>query len=304
MYITNCVWTQCDRQTTDSFVHHPATHPYRSKHIYTRRHARTHLHIPKAKIGHYTIQQNLTVTTTGIRGGSVREGEWCTSRVICPHSACPWRMCQSGDSPLNRAKKKKKKVMHLRWFTYWSMWYGTLWLLLHYCTSAPLCYCITTSLHLWEWLLCISYFYKVILYIKSGRFKAVTWLLLFYMKRPCLNKFFEVNCIFFFFFFFLCVCMVYPGLCSMWGTTLAYQSVILTVSTPCHYVLCPCFPCRSLVTGGCDGDVRVYKDFEDDDPKSFRAGQQVYSMAVKVCCVYACACLCADIVDLSGMRAS
>ena len=58
------------------------------------------------------------------------------------------------------------------------------------------------------------------------------------------------------------------------------------------------------MTGGCDGDVRVYKDFEDDDPKSFRAGQQVYSMAVKVCCVYACACLCADIVDLSGMQAS
>lgn len=37
-----------------------------------------------------------------------------------------------------------------------------------------------------------------------------------------------------------------------------------------------------LLTCGSDGDVRIYKDFDDSDPESVRAGDNVTVLAVKV----------------------
>jgi len=42
------------------------------------------------------------------------------------------------------------------------------------------------------------------------------------------------------------------------------------------------FCCSYLLTCGSDGDVRIYKDFDDSDPKSFRVGDHVTVLAVKV----------------------
>lgn len=48
----------------------------------------------------------------------------------------------------------------------------------------------------------------------------------------------------------------------------------------------------SLLTCGSDGDVRIYKDFDDSDPESVRVGDNVTVLAVKVSinCVY-CKCI-------------
>ena len=40
--------------------------------------------------------------------------------------------------------------------------------------------------------------------------------------------------------------------------------------------------CSHLLTCGSDGDVRIYKGFEDSDPDSIRAGEQVTAISVKV----------------------
>ena len=37
-----------------------------------------------------------------------------------------------------------------------------------------------------------------------------------------------------------------------------------------------------LLTCGSDGDVRIYKDFDDSDPESVRAGDNVTVLDVKV----------------------
>ena len=37
-----------------------------------------------------------------------------------------------------------------------------------------------------------------------------------------------------------------------------------------------------LLTCGSDGDVRIYKDFDDSDPESVRAGDNVTVLTVKV----------------------
>ena len=37
-----------------------------------------------------------------------------------------------------------------------------------------------------------------------------------------------------------------------------------------------------LLTCGSDGDVRIYKDFDDSDPESVRVGDNVTVLAVKV----------------------
>ena len=37
-----------------------------------------------------------------------------------------------------------------------------------------------------------------------------------------------------------------------------------------------------LLTCGSDGDVRIYKDFDDSDPESVRAGENVTVLVVKV----------------------
>ena len=37
-----------------------------------------------------------------------------------------------------------------------------------------------------------------------------------------------------------------------------------------------------LLTCGSDGDVRIYKDFDDSDPESVRAGDNVTVLAVTV----------------------
>lgn len=42
------------------------------------------------------------------------------------------------------------------------------------------------------------------------------------------------------------------------------------------------FHWRTLITGGSDGDVRIYKGFEDEDPVSHQAGDFVYAVAQKV----------------------
>jgi hypothetical protein len=39
---------------------------------------------------------------------------------------------------------------------------------------------------------------------------------------------------------------------------------------------------RYLITCGSDGDVRIYDGFEDDDPESFRAGENVTAVTYKV----------------------
>lgn len=40
--------------------------------------------------------------------------------------------------------------------------------------------------------------------------------------------------------------------------------------------------CSYLLTCGSDGDVRIYKDFDDSDPESVRAGDNVTVLVVKV----------------------
>ena len=40
--------------------------------------------------------------------------------------------------------------------------------------------------------------------------------------------------------------------------------------------------CSFLLTCGSDGDVRIYKDFDDSDPESVRAGDNVTVLVVKV----------------------
>ena len=40
--------------------------------------------------------------------------------------------------------------------------------------------------------------------------------------------------------------------------------------------------CSHLITGGSDGDVRIYNGFEDDDALSHRVGDCVYHVAYKV----------------------
>ena len=46
--------------------------------------------------------------------------------------------------------------------------------------------------------------------------------------------------------------------------------------------------CRHILTCGSDGDVRIYKGFDDSDPESVRAGEHVAVVAVKVLktCLY------------------
>ena len=39
---------------------------------------------------------------------------------------------------------------------------------------------------------------------------------------------------------------------------------------------------RYLITCGSDGDVRIYDGFDDDDPESFRAGENVTAVTYKV----------------------
>ena len=39
---------------------------------------------------------------------------------------------------------------------------------------------------------------------------------------------------------------------------------------------------RYLITCGSDGDVRIYDSFDDDDPESFRAGENVTAVIFKV----------------------
>ncbi|CAI9598125.1 unnamed protein product [Staurois parvus] len=38
---------------------------------------------------------------------------------------------------------------------------------------------------------------------------------------------------------------------------------------------------RCIVTCGSDGDIRIWEDLDDDDPKSFNVGEKVYSFALK-----------------------
>lgn len=40
--------------------------------------------------------------------------------------------------------------------------------------------------------------------------------------------------------------------------------------------------CRFFVTGGNDGDVRIWEGLDDDDPKFITVGEKVYSLALKV----------------------
>lgn len=39
---------------------------------------------------------------------------------------------------------------------------------------------------------------------------------------------------------------------------------------------------RYLVTGGTDGEIRVWNGFEDDDPQSHHMGNSVTAIALKV----------------------
>ena len=43
-----------------------------------------------------------------------------------------------------------------------------------------------------------------------------------------------------------------------------------------------------LLTCGSDGDVRIYKDFDDSDPESVRAGDNVSVVLVKVRNIQSC----------------
>ena len=45
----------------------------------------------------------------------------------------------------------------------------------------------------------------------------------------------------------------------------------------------PLSKCSHLLTCGCDGDVRIWKDIDDDDPVSHRAGDSVFAVSCKVC---------------------
>ena len=53
-----------------------------------------------------------------------------------------------------------------------------------------------------------------------------------------------------------------------------YMKVLLIIILP--------FWTSSLLTCGSDGDVRIYKDFDDSDPESVRVGDNVTVLAVKV----------------------
>lgn len=39
----------------------------------------------------------------------------------------------------------------------------------------------------------------------------------------------------------------------------------------------------NIITGGSDGDVRIYQGFEDDEALSYRIGDHVHHVAYKVC---------------------
>lgn len=41
-----------------------------------------------------------------------------------------------------------------------------------------------------------------------------------------------------------------------------------------------------IVTCGSDGDVRMWEDLDDDDPKSINVGEKAFSCALKVQSVY------------------
>lgn len=43
-----------------------------------------------------------------------------------------------------------------------------------------------------------------------------------------------------------------------------------------------CFLHSCIVTCGSDGDVRIWEDLDDDDPKSINVGEKAYSCALKV----------------------
>lgn len=43
-----------------------------------------------------------------------------------------------------------------------------------------------------------------------------------------------------------------------------------------------CFFHSCIVTCGSDGDVRIWEDLDDDDPKSINVGEKAYSCALKV----------------------
>ena len=43
-----------------------------------------------------------------------------------------------------------------------------------------------------------------------------------------------------------------------------------------------CFLHSYIVTCGSDGDVRIWEDLDDDDPKSINVGEKAYSCALKV----------------------
>lgn len=43
-----------------------------------------------------------------------------------------------------------------------------------------------------------------------------------------------------------------------------------------------CFLYSCIVTCGSDGDVRIWEDLDDDDPKSINVGEKAYSCALKV----------------------
>lgn len=52
-----------------------------------------------------------------------------------------------------------------------------------------------------------------------------------------------------------------------------------------------------IVTCGSDGDVRIWENLDDDDPKSINVGEKAYSCALKVLLLTELSKLCAAGVD-------
>lgn len=62
------------------------------------------------------------------------------------------------------------------------------------------------------------------------------------------------------------------------------QTIQFSLGTPYIYFkfLIRDINSRYLITCGSDGDVRIYDGFDDDDPESFRAGEDVTAVTFQV----------------------